>query len=102
MSDIPQEWIERGADAVYRHAARLGVPAYTLTVGQLVTVALEGAVPLIREALTQKIEAEIHHAADNEHVLDWRCQGVAPGEVVPAVRVDHIRAAIRGMFRELT
>lgn len=56
MSAIPQEWIERGADAVYRHAARLGVPAYTLTVGQLVTVALEGAVPLIREALAQKVE----------------------------------------------
>lgn len=49
-----------------------------------------------RETLIRRVEAEIHHAADNGHVLDWRCQGVAPGEVVPAVRVDYIRAAIRG------
>lgn len=48
---MPKEWIEAGADAVYRHAARLGVPAHTLTAGQLVTAALSGAVPLIREAL---------------------------------------------------
>lgn len=42
---------------------------------------------------------EIHHAADNGHRLDRDCQGVAPGEHVPAVRVSSIQAAMEGAAR---
>jgi hypothetical protein len=48
------------------------------------------------EAALARVEAEVHHAADNGHILDRDCQGVAPGERVPAVRLAYIRAALNG------
>lgn len=82
MSSIPQEWIEAGADAVYRHAARLGVPAHTITAGQLVTAALTAVLPLIREALAQEVLAGCVHmlsvgAADESGEVCYRCEAAA-------------------------
>lgn len=48
------------------------------------------------EAALARVEAEVHHAADNGHILDRDCQGVAPGERVPAVRLADLRAALDG------
>lgn len=107
MSAIPQEWIEAGARALIERMRGKGF--VRLLDGEEIAAwcppaeaVLAAALPLIREAIDRSVEAEIHHAADNGHMLDWRCQGVAPGEVVPAVRVDFIRAAITGAFRGLT
>lgn len=46
------------------------------------------------QQLRAAIEAEIRHASDNGHVLDRDCQGVGPGDLPPAVRVDALRAAL--------
>jgi hypothetical protein len=48
------------------------------------------------DRLVRALREEIHHAADNGHVLDRASQGVGPGELVPAVRVSSIEAAIEG------
>lgn len=45
-------------------------------------------------ATETRIREEIAHAEVNGHRLDPNCQGVGPGETVPAVRVDHLRAAL--------
>lgn len=46
-----------------------------------------------------RIGAELHHAIDNGHILDRDCQGVAPGERVPAVRSTNVLAALEGYRR---
>lgn len=46
------------------------------------------------QAVIEKVRAEIHHAEDNGHHLSADCQGIAPGEHVPAVRVAHLDAAL--------
>jgi hypothetical protein len=43
--------------------------------------------------LRGRIEAELVHAEANGHRLG-DCQGVAPGAVVPAVRIEYVRAAM--------
>lgn len=47
-----------------------------------------------RDRLIERVEEQLHHAEDNEHHLDRDCQGVAPGEFVPAVRISYIRQAL--------
>lgn len=42
----------------------------------------------------EKVLAELDHASANGHHLDRDCQGVGPGERVPAVRTENIEAAI--------
>lgn len=48
----------------------------------------------VRQELVARIETELDHAYFNGHRLHPDCQGVGPGEVVPAVRVSFIRAAL--------
>jgi hypothetical protein len=57
---------------------------------------IDALLALVREQQDKlvRIEAELHHAEDNGHRLDGDCQGVAPGQRIPAVRIDFIRAAI--------
>lgn len=95
----------RGETQVYRDGCEANAMAISVVAAERdaelarVTGERDDARRRATEVLMQKIEAEIHHALDNGHMLDWRCQGVALGEVVPAVRVDHLRAAIDGAFR---
>jgi len=41
------------------------------------------------------LESEISHAEANGHWLDENCQGVGPGEHVPAVKIEYLRAALQ-------
>jgi hypothetical protein len=45
------------------------------------------------DALRAALEREIHHAEDNGHLIT-EGQGIAPGEGVPGVRIDYLRAAL--------
>jgi hypothetical protein len=45
------------------------------------------------EAVLAMVRQQILHAEANGHHLG-QCQGVAPGEVVPAVRVDYLEAVL--------
>ncbi len=49
------------------------------------------------QLIQERMRSEIHHAADNGHRLDRDCQGVGPGETVPAVRVEYIEALLQQM-----
>ncbi len=50
------------------------------------------AAPVTDAGLREALKREIHHAIDNGHVITDG-QGIAPGERVPAVRIDYLRAA---------
>lgn len=50
-----------------------------------------------REELIQNLRNQLHHAEDNGHILDRDCQGVEPGQKVPAVRISHIRGVINSV-----
>jgi len=55
------------------------------------------AVVVERDALratVERVRAEIEHAESNGQVLSGSCQGVGPGETVPAVRISYLRAAL--------
>lgn len=47
-------------------------------------------------ARLDKVRGELSHARMNGHRLSKNCQGVSPGERVPAVRIDYIEAALDG------
>jgi hypothetical protein len=51
------------------------------------------------KAALARVQDEIEHAYANDHVIT-EGQGIAPGERVPAVRIDYLEAALRE--RELT
>ncbi len=51
------------------------------------------AAPVTDAGLREALKREIHHAIDNGHVITDG-QGIAPGERVPAVRIDYLRAAL--------
>lgn len=73
----------------------VGAPCPTAVRLADAVLALFGQQPTVaevRQELIARIESELDHAHFNGHYLDTDCQGVAPGERVPAVRVSNIRA----------
>lgn len=60
----------------------------------LALFAQQPTVAEVRQGLVTRIENELDHAHLNEHHLAPDCQGVTPGEIVPAVRTSFIRAAL--------
>ena len=72
---------QEALDATFIAYARTDVPALLAHVRDL-------------EARLGRVADELHHAEDNGHRLDGNCQGVSPGQRIPAVRIDFIRAAI--------
>lgn len=97
---LRQAAIEAGTEAA-RH--KLGTlwpePMLTAVAREMVVAVIDAAAPHLVGELLGAIRNELDHAAANGHHLDPRCQGVdfryAPP---PAVRVDHIEAAIEGVL----
>lgn len=46
------------------------------------------------ESLVDLLREEVNHARANGHILDRDCQGVGPGQKVPAVRIENIEAIL--------
>lgn len=75
-----------------------GVPSVTDAMAELVGAVEQIVADRLTELVTH-VERELTHAHFNEQFLSDRCQGVGPGERVPAVRASFIRAALEGGVR---
>jgi hypothetical protein len=51
------------------------------------------------DELVAAIKEQLAHAEANGHILDRDCQGVGPGERVPAVRISNIQAVLERFVR---